>query len=229
MDHFTTTYQKDYIWPSRRIQHASPTIRDGEHCRCDTGSRELKVIELCGDQQSWSRTGPMGRLLDPKLYPAKTGPHPESEVTKFDQPNTYLRKLEEKHPNLYGILKSSTEDEIIHRVDQDRLKTTYQVDYGEKGDATMQKRIESDIDSEKYKKNGRPSARAELIKKRSQRDEKSKAKTLKKKGEEETQETRPPPWRSEYQDSISKLGSAIMNLRIHQRKAPAPTWAMVVK
>ncbi|XP_076224276.1 uncharacterized protein LOC116428033 isoform X2 [Nomia melanderi] len=172
--------------------------------------------------------GSYGTASRSQVVPRENWPSPgigSDEIRSAE----HLSEKKEKHPNLYGILKSSTEDEIIHRVDQDRLKTTYQVDYGEKGDATMQKRIESDIDSEKYKKNGRPSARAELIKKRSQRDEKSKAKTLKKKGEEETQETRPPPWRSEYQDSISKLGSAIMNLRIHQRKAPAPTWAMVVK
>lgn len=42
-------------------------------------------------------------------------------------------QLEEKYPNLYGILQTTPIDEVIRRVDQDRLKTTYQLDYSERG------------------------------------------------------------------------------------------------
>lgn len=42
-------------------------------------------------------------------------------------------QLEEKYPNLHGILQSTPMDEIILRVDQDRLRSTYQVDFSEKG------------------------------------------------------------------------------------------------
>ncbi|XP_076375803.1 uncharacterized protein LOC143258997 [Megalopta genalis] len=226
MDQYITTYQKDYVWPSRKIQRAASKLQDASFCRCDSGqSREIKVTELCGDQQSWSRIGPMGRLLDPQLFPAKTGPHPETEVTKFDQPSTYIKKLEEKHPNLYGVLKDATEDEIMLRVDQDRLMTTYQIDYGPKGQEPctpeeMHKKMKIDA-----KESVMPSARAALIKERKMKQDKEKM-SKPKKGEEETQETRLPPWRSEYQDSISRLGTAIMNMKIHQKKTAAPAWAM---
>ncbi|XP_076620352.1 uncharacterized protein LOC143341351 [Colletes latitarsis] len=228
MDRFISTYQKDYTWPSTRIQHAPTTLRDGGSCRCNTRSRELKVIDLCGDDQDWSRLGPMGRLLDPKLYPAKTGPHPETEATKFNQPSTYMKKLEEKYPNLYGILQSTPMDEIIQRVDQDRFMTTYQMDYSDKAImgttdeekdpcVSMKHRIRIDC---------RPSTRSRL----SKRDNglRGRTKTSRKKVEDDSHETRIPPWRSEYQDSISRLGHAILRGRIHHKKANAPTWSMAI-
>lgn len=94
MDQYLSTYKKDYVWPSTRMRHAPSSSRDADpSCLCKSSSRELKVINLCGDAQDWSRIGPMGRLLDAKLYPAKTGPSPESEATKFDQPSTYMKKV----------------------------------------------------------------------------------------------------------------------------------------
>lgn len=92
MDQFITTYQKDYTWPSTRIKYPPSLLREDGSCRCSS-SRELNVVDLCGDQQDWSRVGPMGRLLDPKLFPAKTGPHPETEVTKHGQPDVYMKKV----------------------------------------------------------------------------------------------------------------------------------------
>ncbi|XP_076303676.1 uncharacterized protein LOC143221903 [Lasioglossum baleicum] len=227
MDQYITTYQKDYAWPSRKIQRAASKLEDAGFCSCDSSqSREIKVTELCGDQQSWSRMGPMGRLLDPKLYPAKTGPHPETDVTKFDQPSTYIKKLEEKHPNLYGVLKEANEDEIRLRIDEDRLKTTYQLDYGAKAtEICSSDRTNGRLTSPVATKEDDTSARAKLIKERSgKRDDKKKTSKAKK-GEDESQETRLPPWRSEYQDSISKLGSSIMALKMHQKKSAAPSWA----
>ncbi|XP_043261908.1 uncharacterized protein LOC122402843 [Colletes gigas] len=238
MDRFISTYQKDYTWPSTRIQHAPITLRDGS-CRCDTRSRELKVIDLCGDDQEWSRLGPMGRLLDPKLYPAKTGPHPETETTKFDQPSTYMRKLEEKYPNLYGILQSSPMDEIIQRVDQDRFTTTYQMDYSDKGTVSMihdiltlsiMGKMDEDKDpcvamKHRIRIDCRPSTRSRLSKR--ENGLRGRTKTSKK-VEDDSHETRIPAWRSEYQDSISRLGHAIIRGRIHHKKANAPTWSMAI-
>ncbi|XP_076235736.1 uncharacterized protein LOC143180090 [Calliopsis andreniformis] len=228
MDQFITTYQKDYTWPSTRIKYPSSLLRKDGSCPCRSdSSREIKVIDLCGDQQDWSRVGPMGRLLDPKLYPAKTGPHPETEVTKHDQPSVYMKKLEEKYPNLYGILQKTPMEEIIMRVDQDRLRTTYQVDYSDSAAAAMAeestlpcapiKRPVEDIDC-------RPSTRSR-VKKGEKKDREDKRKP-KKKGEDESQETRIPPWRSEYQDSISRLGHAIIKTNMHHKRTPAPAWAM---
>ncbi|CAL7936437.1 unnamed protein product [Xylocopa violacea] len=158
----------------------------------------------------------MGRLLDPKLYPAKTGPHPESEATRFDQPSTYMRK-------------STPIDEVIKRVDEDRLKTTYQLDYSEKAAAQMEevatgpcapKQREEEIDCQ-------VSTRSRRIAKRDEHD-KDKKEKKKKSMEDESQETRLPPWRSEYQDSISRVGQAIMKQKIHHKKTAAPLWAMAI-
>lgn len=44
-------------------------------------------------QQEWSRLAPMGLLLDPKLYPAKVGPPPETETMRFNQPNVFMKKV----------------------------------------------------------------------------------------------------------------------------------------
>lgn len=171
--------------------------------------------------------------------------------------------MEEKYPNLYGILQSTPIDEITQRVDRDRLKTTYQVDFSETGKVSIfncvalgaQSRQESwqtslanamaksftaaaamdevargpcadsrrppeDIDC-------RPSARSGVLKRdRGASGTGDIGDIPKKKGEDDSQETRLPPWRSEYQDSISRLGHAIMKTRIHHKRTAAPAWAM---
>lgn len=158
MDQYLTTYKKDYPWPATRIKRKPTELDEYGACKCRDLPREIKPLTHCGDDYDWSRTGPMGRLLDAKLYPAKTGPHPETDITRFDQPGVFMRKvklekskrkcccncchellkrsfqLEEKYPNLYGILQTTPIDEVIRRVDQDRLKTTYQLDYSERGE-----------------------------------------------------------------------------------------------
>ncbi|XP_076675605.1 uncharacterized protein LOC143372872 isoform X2 [Andrena cerasifolii] len=218
MEQFISTYQKDYAWPSRRIKHTPPSLlKEGGSCRCSTRSREIKVVDPCGDEHEWSRLGPMGRLLDAKLYPAKTGPYPETEASKHDQPGTYIRK-------------STPIDEIIQRVDRDRLKTTYQVDFSEtaaaatdemaRGPCAASGRPPEDIDC-------RPSARSGVLKRdRGASGTGDIGDVTKKKGEDDSQETRLPPWRSEYQDGISRLGHAIIKTRIHHKRTAAPAWAM---
>ncbi|CAD1472791.1 unnamed protein product [Heterotrigona itama] len=218
MDQYLTTYKKDYPSPVTRYKHRIVLLREYDSCKCHDRPREVKPLARCGDDYDWSRTGPMGRLLDPKLYPAKTGPHPETEATRFDQPATYMRKLEEKYPNLYGILQSTPIDEVIKRVDEDRLKTTYQLDYSEKAAALMDKPFTEPCVTKREEVKDidcRPSTKAKLLKVTSPVD---KDKTDKKKvtrAEDELQETRLLPWRSEYQDTVSKLGHSIMKYKIH--------------
>ncbi|XP_033352326.1 uncharacterized protein LOC117234855 isoform X1 [Bombus vosnesenskii] len=231
MARYLTTYKKDYTWPSTRYKRKITSLSEYASCKCHDRPREIKPLVRCGDDYDWSRTGPMGRLLDPKLYPAKTGPHPETEATRFDQPATYMRKLEEKHPNLYGVLQSTPIDEVIKRVDEDRLKTTYQLDYSDRA-APMEdistgapcgigQEEAKDIDC-------RPSTRAKLSKVSSgdDRDKIGKRRSKRVAGaEDESQETRLLPWRSEYQDTISKLGQSILKYNIHQKHDSAPAWA----
>ncbi|XP_029031969.1 uncharacterized protein LOC114870911 [Osmia bicornis bicornis] len=229
MDQYLSTYKKDYVWPSTRLRHASSSLREADSsCICKSSSRELKVINLCGDAQDWSRIGPMGRLLDAKLYPAKTGPSAESEATKFDQPSAYMNKLEEKYPNLYGILQKAPVEEIIKRVDEDRLKTTYQVDYSESGAKSMTDTPTGHCAAIEQPDKQDLQRSADKRKHDIDKGQKAAKKKTVKKEEEESQETRLPPWRSEYQDNIGRLGEAILKARIHQKKKQGPAWETAV-
>lgn len=90
----------------------------------------------------------MGPLLDPKMYPARVGPAPEDNTMRFNQPNVFLKKvdlfltaenfvyllsvnlqLQEKYPFIYECLRSAPPDDLISRINKDRLRTTYQVDF----------------------------------------------------------------------------------------------------
>lgn len=218
MDQFMSTYQKDFTWPTTRIKRMPGVLSEESACRCREPPRELTPLTRCGDDYDWSRTGPMGRLLDPKLYPAKTGPHPESEATKHDQPSAYMRK-------------STPIDEVIKRVDEDRLKTTYQLDYSVKAAEQMEEIATGPCAIYREQKatiDCRPSTKSKLEKRGHEDKLKKKTKSAKKVTEDESQETRLPPWRSEYQDNISRLGSAIMKQKIHHKKTAAPAWAMAV-
>lgn len=70
----------------------------------------------------------------------------------------------------------------------------------------------------------RPSAAS----RRALRDKDKSGKTSKKTSEDESQETRLSAWRSEYQDTIHKLGQAIMKHQIHHKAKQSPVWAMAV-
>lgn len=61
----------------------------------------------------------------------------------------------------------------------------------------------------------RPSAKVKLLKITSQVDKDRTDKKKVSKAEDESQETRLLPWRSEYQDTVSKLGHSIMKYKIH--------------
>lgn len=103
MDDFVSTYRKDFNWPyvktfpvrTERQAYQTPIK---SHCICGSepgGAMPPKeyVGPIEGDTYQWSRLGPMAPLLDPKVYPAKVGPAPEFEITRHDQPNTYLKKV----------------------------------------------------------------------------------------------------------------------------------------
>lgn len=42
----------------------------------------------------------------------------------------HILKLEEKYPFIYECLRTAPPDDLISRINKDRLRTTYQVDYG---------------------------------------------------------------------------------------------------
>lgn len=109
MDQYVTSYRKDYLWPYVRTYplRGGPTYAtvlppsgpfEGVPCTCGGGpGGEMPIKETVApndaDSYEWSRLGPMGPLLDPKLYPAKVGASPETPSMRINQPNTYLKKV----------------------------------------------------------------------------------------------------------------------------------------
>ncbi|KAI8441164.1 hypothetical protein MSG28_009402 [Choristoneura fumiferana] len=151
MDHYLTTYRKDYLWPNLPgsgggeamagrllseelafyqacMQHSRPP-----DCRCPQYSGGQQPQLPPGKEGGWSRNEIMGPLLDPKLYPVKVGASPETDTSRYDQPNAFLDKLQSKYPMLYSILQNEASPELKQRIDRDRNKTTYQVDFCESG------------------------------------------------------------------------------------------------
>lgn len=54
--------------------------------------------EAVADEQ-WSRLGPMGPLLEPKIFSAKVSGPPESQVSRYNQPNVFLKKVRQYNKN----------------------------------------------------------------------------------------------------------------------------------
>ncbi|VEN64659.1 unnamed protein product [Callosobruchus maculatus] len=148
MGQFVTTYRKDYLWPYVKTLGMRPEperlyerqLRDGQQicpCHClppPSGNDRVLLGSDVYEKEQWSRMGPMGPLLDPKTFPAKVGSAPESEVGRYNQPNVFLKKLQEKYPFIYECLRTAPPDDMISRINRDRLSTTYEVDYCKKNE-----------------------------------------------------------------------------------------------
>ncbi|CAG9856219.1 unnamed protein product [Phyllotreta striolata] len=128
---FLTTYRKDFLWPYVTTLGFKPKMDDGQYrkCICDDEGQQHVTGPDAFKSGEWSRLGPMGPLLEPRIIGAKTGAAPESEVSKYNQPNVFMRKLQEKYPYIYECLKTAPPDDIISKINMDRLSTTYQIDY----------------------------------------------------------------------------------------------------
>ncbi|XP_065158691.1 uncharacterized protein [Atheta coriaria] len=139
MDQFVSTYRKDFLWPYIRTFGRKPdaaTMGGGEPsdmiaCRCvGQAEEEMKLLAPnIYDKDVYMKSGPATPLMDPKLYPARVGPPPESESQRFNQPNVFLEKLKLKYPFLYEVLKSAPPDDLMSRINKNRLRTTYEVDF----------------------------------------------------------------------------------------------------
>lgn len=64
-------------------------------CRCvGQAEEEMKLLAPnIYDKDVYMKSGPATPLMDPKLYPARVGPPPESESQRFNQPNVFLEKV----------------------------------------------------------------------------------------------------------------------------------------
>ncbi|XP_030761314.1 uncharacterized protein LOC115886356 isoform X3 [Sitophilus oryzae] len=145
MDQFVTTYRKDYLWPYVKTLGIRPHPETHQFqqsqsipCEChnigephtDQNQQQRNLLApVAYEEEAWSRLGPMGPLLDPKIYPAKVSAAPESQIGRFNQPNVFLQKLQEKYPFIYECLRTAPPDDLLARINRDRLRTTYQVDF----------------------------------------------------------------------------------------------------
>ncbi|KAL0268139.1 UNVERIFIED_CONTAM: hypothetical protein PYX00_010198 [Menopon gallinae] len=171
----------------------------------------------------------VAKLIDPEPVTARVSCAPESEVSRFDQPNTFMKKLYDKYPYLYQILRDTPPEELIARVFKDRFLSTYQVDYlhmgvGKehfpKGGSQKDEQFESPEGEPEPKTipgiTYRPNKRTEFGKKKT---------GLKMKELENGRDSDEPvvvkeePWISEYMASISKLGGEIITDKLYAVEA----------
>ncbi|XP_048481237.1 uncharacterized protein LOC119694369 [Plutella xylostella] len=260
MDHYLTTYRKDYLWPHLPGSGAgqsgdghgvaeTPRLTDAElafyqaclqhsrppDCRCPQYSGATGAPPgPPGQAAGWSRSELMGPLLDPKLYPAKMGASPETPTSRYNQPNAFLDKLQSKYPMLYSILQNEASPELKQRIDRDRNKTTYMVDYCESGPGAKFEGLQRAADvsgsgpcvqplrlpGDPCRAGGRvaaPRSMPGLMSRGGGGDPLIPSAFP----EMTSSSAMPPMGRSEYQDGFSKLGAIIMRDKLHRRSRAA--------
>ncbi|XP_063366241.1 uncharacterized protein LOC134654695 [Cydia amplana] len=252
MDHYLTTYRKDYLWPN--LPRAGPGGGHGGHgggggvakmsdqelaffracmqhsrppdCRCPQYSGGEMPELPPGKEGGWSRNEIMGPLLDPKLYPVKVGAAPETPTSRYDQPNAFLDKLQSKYPMLYSILQNEASPELKQRIDRDRNKTTYQVDFCESGPGAQFEGLQRAADESGTGPCAQPMRLPGDPCRVAPKQRMATSRTISKQGggggsdpraKCETTSAVPPLGKTEYQDGVSKLGAIIMRDKIHRR------------
>ncbi|CAH2055945.1 unnamed protein product, partial [Iphiclides podalirius] len=248
MDHYLTTYRKDYLWPN--LPKAPGSTKTGgvaeipklsgqelafyqacmQHtrppdCRCPQYSGGEMPQMPSGKDAGWSRTEIMGPLSDPKLYPARVAASPETPTSRYDQPNAFLDKLQSKYPMLYSILQSEASPELKQRIDRDRNKTTYQVDYCESGVGSKFEGLQRAADdsgsgpcAQPMRLPGDPCRVAPRLRMTTPRSISKQAPAgADPRAKCETTSAMPPLGKTEYQDGVSKVGGIIMRDKLHRR------------
>ncbi|ALC40002.1 CG8813 [Drosophila busckii] len=140
-----STYQHDYVQPNTKRYDFMMHVKgkDGYggpkivECQCieeDKIKPPPDAVKNCAVE--WTGIAPMGRLVDPRLIPTAIAKEqadqmafaPESDCFKL-QPNRFLKILRTVYPDLYERLKSLPKEELSRRLEQNRMYTTYQIDY----------------------------------------------------------------------------------------------------
>ncbi|XP_041969090.1 uncharacterized protein LOC121725954 isoform X2 [Aricia agestis] len=181
-----------------------------------------------GAESGWSRNEIMGPLLDPKIFPLKVGASPETPSSRYNQPNAFLDKLQKKYPMLYDILQTEPTSELKQRVNRDRNKTSYMIDYCETGPAAQFAALQRAADvsgtgpcSQPMRLPGdpckvRPAPKRVTPKTISKQGASNQA--METRSKIETTTVIPPLGKTEYQDGVSKLGGIIMRDKLHRTK-----------
>ncbi|CAK1589339.1 unnamed protein product [Parnassius mnemosyne] len=250
MDHYLTTYRKDYLWPNLPKIPGSQKLGGGvaeipklsgeeiafyQACMQHTRPYDCRCPQLSGGEMpqlppgkegGWSRNEIMGPLLDPKLYPARVAASPETPTSRYNQPNAFLDKLQSKYPMLYSILQNEASPELKQRIDRDRNKTTYQVDFCESGPGAKFEGLQRAADdsgvgpcAQPMRLPGDPCRVAPLHRMTTPRtiSKQSSGTVSDPRPKCETTSVVPPLGKTEYQDGVSKLGGIIMRDKLHRR------------
>ncbi|XP_018348276.1 PREDICTED: uncharacterized protein LOC108752131 isoform X2 [Trachymyrmex septentrionalis] len=239
INQYITTYQKDYTWPDDVSSKCfQPPIKPivVKDCTCTDSRQEYKEL-LDGKLEKyrdWSRMGPMGRLLEPKIYEIKIEQAPKREIMRLDRLTNICFK--EAYPGLYETLEKPSRKEPMERRDIDFMyKTTYQKDYSDPAARMTQRDVALTVPDTTAKC---PSCSIPKIIMKTdcspycslsssiyngdasfgKRYHESKIRLKREKKCKDIRQMSLPSWKSEYQDSINKIGHAIMRVKLHHAK-----------
>ncbi|XP_061402048.1 uncharacterized protein LOC133337854 [Musca vetustissima] len=138
----TTTYKHDFIQPkNKRYDFVKENVNKSQvnsECNCEnitSVDKEQSINDSHGTVE-WTGIAPMGRLIDPRIIPTKISPDQadaianarENDCNKI-QPNRFLKILRTVYPDLYERLQQMPQDELNRRMEQQRMYTTYQIDF----------------------------------------------------------------------------------------------------
>lgn len=137
-----TTYQHDFIKPNNKrydfLKENRTNSRENLECICDsvtTTEKDQNTTAKHGTVE-WTGIAPMGRLIDPRIIPTKFAPdqvqaiaNDQQDDCNKQQPNRFLKILRTVYPDLYERLQNMPKDELNRRLEENRLYTTYQIDF----------------------------------------------------------------------------------------------------
>lgn len=145
MAHLLTTYKQDYINPNMMDTSKVSHNKKQNDCKCDEEAVNVdlvKMIENCGtkpgasEKSEWTGIAPMGVLIHPRIIPDREIENTQRDQHKpigscfQDKPNKFLNNLRNAYPDLYEKLKAMNHNDLQNLVTTNSLKSTYQIDYG---------------------------------------------------------------------------------------------------
>lgn len=219
-NHFVSTYQKDYVWPDMPgICQTEPSKKPPiavKICACTDSPRVLKELldTSLGEYLDRDRTRQLSETKICKTRLAK----------KLDRPSSICVKK----------LKREYSDELEKvSPDVDRFKTTYQAHYSDPAAARMTQRdlARATIHTNGQQLQCRMPIKITIETDYSPTDHPSPSRLMndhkrkngsKRENRCEIESKKLPPWKSEYQESISKIGHAIMRVKLHHAKRKTP-------
>lgn len=134
-----STYRHDYTPPlSIKVEIGSAAAHNPCDC-CAAKTKPPNVLQQADDcciaptseNAEWTGIAPMGALIKPRIIPVSEVEDDDRliDACSTDKPNRFLANVHNANPGLYESLKLLNNDDLLKRLDANRLMTTYQVDY----------------------------------------------------------------------------------------------------